>query len=139
TIAAAEPGADPRFVIQEHHARRLHYDLRIEHDGVLVSWAVPKGVPTSPARNRLAVMTEPHPIEYLTFHGEIPRGEYGAGAMTIWDAGTVEIEKWRDDEVIGTFHGAGPLGTARLALIRTDGSGEKSSWLLHRMKHRTPA
>ncbi len=130
----AVPGPLPRFVIQEHHARRLHFDLRIEHDGVLVSWAVPKGVPESPARNRLAVMTEPHPLEYLTFHGEIPRGEYGAGTMTIWDSGTVELEKWRDDEVIGTFTGTGPLGRARLALIRTEGSGEKSSWLLHRMK-----
>jgi len=132
--SATAAGALPRFVIQEHHARARHFDLRIEHDGVLVSWAVPKGVPESPARNRLAVMTEPHPLEYLTFHGEIPRGEYGAGTMTIWDSGTVELEKWRDDEVIGTFTGSGPLGRARLALIRTDGSGEKSSWLLHRMK-----
>ncbi|WP_404475461.1 ATP-dependent DNA ligase [Microbacterium aerolatum] len=141
SVSAA--GALPRFVIQEHHASRLHFDLRIEHDGVLVSWAVPKGVPESPARNRLAVMTEPHPLEYLTFHGEIPRGEYGAGTMTIWDTGTVELEKWRDDEVIGTFTGSGPLGRARLALIRTEGSGEKSSWLLHRMKdqqsHPAPA
>lgn len=127
-------GGLPRFVIQEHHARAKHFDLRIEHDGVLVSWAVPKGFPESPARNRLAVMTEPHPLEYLTFHGEIPRGEYGAGTMTIWDSGTVELEKWRDNEVIGTFTGSGPLGRARLALIRTEGSGEKSSWLLHRMK-----
>ncbi|WP_144797256.1 ATP-dependent DNA ligase [Microbacterium paludicola] len=137
SVTAAGPL--PRFVIQEHHARRTHFDLRIEHDGVLVSWAVPKGVPESPARNRLAVMTEPHPLEYLTFHGEIPRGEYGAGTMTIWDSGTVELEKWRDDEVIGTFTGTGPLGRARLALIRTEGSGEKSSWLLHRMKDPTPA
>lgn len=132
SITAAGPL--PRFVIQEHHARRRHFDLRIEHDGVLVSWAVPRGVPETPARNRLAVMTEPHPLEYLAFHGEIPRGEYGAGTMTIWDSGTVELEKWRDDEVIGTFTGSGPLGRARLALIRTEGSGEKSSWLLHRMK-----
>lgn len=131
-------GPLPRFVIQEHHARRKHFDLRIEHDGVLVSWAVPKGVPESAARNRLAIMTEPHPLEYLTFHGEIPRGEYGSGTMTIWDSGTVELEKWRDDEVIGTFAGSGPLGRARLALIRTEGSGEKSSWLLHRMKDSAP-
>lgn len=133
---AAPTGVEgpPRFVIQEHHARRLHFDLRIERDGVLVSWAVPKGIPDSPDSNHLAVMTEPHPMEYLTFHGEIPRGEYGAGTMTIWDTGTVDIEKWRDDEVIGTFSGIGQLGRARLALIRTGGSGEKSSWLLHRMK-----
>lgn len=132
-------GGATRFVIQEHHASSLHYDLRIEHDGVLVSWAVPKGVPDSPDRNHLAVMTEPHPLEYLTFEGTIPRGEYGAGTMTVWDAGTVELEKWRDAEVIGTFTGrdGGPLGVAHLALIRTRGSGEKSQWLLHRMKPRS--
>lgn len=135
TAVAGAPGA-PRFVIQEHHASRLHYDLRIERDGVLISWAVPKGVPETPDRNHLAVMTEPHPLEYLTFEGEIPRGEYGAGSMTVWDTGTVALEKWRDDEVIGTFTGqaGGRLGSARLALIRTEGEGEKSQWLLHRMK-----
>ncbi len=134
TAIAGAPGA-PRFVIQEHHASRLHYDLRIERDGVLISWAVPKGVPETPDRNHLAVMTEPHPLEYLTFEGEIPRGEYGAGSMTVWDTGTVALEKWRDDEVIGTFTGqaGGRLGSARLALIRTEGEGEKSQWLLHRM------
>ncbi|WP_102193137.1 ATP-dependent DNA ligase [Microbacterium aurantiacum] len=135
-ISAAGGGMTRRFVIQEHHARRLHYDLRIEDRGVLVSWAVPKGVPETADRNHLAVMTEPHPMEYLTFAGTIPAGEYGAGEMTVWDTGTVELEKWRDDEVIGTFTGktGGPLGAARLALIRTGGEGEKSSWLLHRMK-----
>ncbi|MCR2814291.1 ATP-dependent DNA ligase [Microbacterium jiangjiandongii] len=126
----------PRFVIQEHHASRLHWDLRLERDGVLVSWAVPKGVPETPSRNHLAVMTEDHPLEYATFEGEIPRGEYGAGTMTIWDAGVYDLEKWRDDEVIFTAHGrpGGRLGDVRLALIRTDGAGEKSTWLLHRMK-----
>ncbi|HWS50060.1 MAG TPA: ATP-dependent DNA ligase [Microbacterium sp.] len=135
-VAAANHGMTRKFVIQEHHARRLHYDLRIEDRGVLVSWAVPKGVPETADRNHLAVMTEPHPMEYLTFAGTIPAGEYGAGDMTVWDTGTVELEKWREDEVIGTFTGrpGGPLGAARLALIRTGGEGEKSSWLLHRMK-----
>lgn len=133
-VEPSPPGAPPRFVIQEHHARRLHFDLRIERNGVLVSWAVPKGIPEQGERNHLAVMTEPHPLEYLEFHGDIPKGQYGAGSMTIWDTGTVDIEKWRDDEVIATFSGRGPLGRARLALIRTDGDGEKSSWLLHRMK-----
>lgn len=130
----ADASGLPRFVIQEHHARRRHFDLRIERDGVLISWAVPKGVPETSDSNHLAVMTEPHPMEYLSFHGEIPKGEYGAGTMSIWDTGTVELEKWRDDEVIGTFAGVGPLGRVRLALIRTTGEGEKSSWLLHRMK-----
>lgn len=126
----------PRFVIQEHRASRLHWDLRLERDGVLVSWAVPKGVPPTTAKNSLAVMTEDHPMQYLDFAGEIPRGEYGAGIMTVWDTGTYDLEKWRDDEVIATLTGRadGPLGRVRLALIRTEGHGEKSQWLLHRMK-----
>lgn len=130
------PEGLPRFVIQEHHASRLHWDLRLEHDGVLVSWAVPKGVPPTTAKNSLAVMTEDHPMQYLDFAGEIPRGEYGAGIMTVWDTGTYELEKWRDDEVIATLEGApdGPLGRVRVALLRTEGQGEKSQWLLHRMK-----
>ncbi|WP_460774323.1 ATP-dependent DNA ligase [Microbacterium sp. GXF7504] len=139
-VAPTPPGEAPRFVIQEHHARRLHWDFRLERDGVLVSWAVPKGVPETTDKNHLAVMTEDHPLDYGTFEGEIPRGEYGAGHVTIWDAGHYETEKWRDAEVIVTLHGRphGPLGTARLALIRTGGSGEKSSWLLHRMKEQQP-
>ncbi|GAA3627793.1 ATP-dependent DNA ligase [Microbacterium awajiense] len=126
----------PRFVIQEHHASRLHWDLRLERDGVLVSWAVPRGIPPTPGRNNLAVMTEDHPVQYATFEGTIPAGEYGAGTMTIWDDGRYDLEKWRDDEVIFTAEGrpGGPLGRVRLALIRTEGDGEKSSWLLHRMK-----
>ncbi|QLD13067.1 ATP-dependent DNA ligase [Microbacterium oleivorans] len=134
--AAGSSGARPRFVVQEHHARRLHYDLRLERDGVLISWAVPRGIPETPERNHLAVMTEPHPLEYLTFSGDIPAGEYGAGTMSIWDTGTYELEKWRDDEVILTLHGSpgGAAEAARLVLIRTSGSGEKSQWLLHRMK-----
>ncbi|MDF2992696.1 MAG: ATP-dependent ligase [Microbacterium sp.] len=130
------PQGLPRFVVHEHHASRLHWDLRLEHDGVLVSWAVPKGVPATTAKNSLAVMTEDHPMQYLDFAGEIPRGEYGAGIMTVWDTGTYELEKWRDDEVIATLEGRadGPLGRVRLALIRTEGRGEKSQWLLHRMK-----
>ncbi len=133
---AAAPTTTRRFVVQEHHARRLHFDLRLERDGVLVSWAVPRGIPDSPDRNHLAVMTEPHPVAYLDFAGEIPTGEYGAGSMTIWDDGAYTLEKWREDEVIVTLTGrpGGPLGRARLALIRTEGAGEKSQWLLHRMK-----
>ena len=140
-VPASALGADPsderpRFVIQEHHATALHWDFRLEHDGVLVSWAVPRGVPHSYRRNNLAIMTEDHPMEYATFEGTIPAGEYGGGTVTIWDDGRYDLEKWRDDEIIATLEGrpGGPLGRVRLALIRTEGEGEKSSWLLHRMK-----
>ncbi|MGK8487440.1 ATP-dependent DNA ligase [Nocardia asiatica] len=122
------PGGNNRYVVQEHHARRLHWDVRLERDGVLVSWAVPKGPPTSPDQNRLAVHTEDHPMEYLDFHGAIPKGEYGAGEMTIWDSGTYETEKWRDDEVIVRFHGKRLTG--RYALIQTNGN----QWLMHLMR-----
>src|ERR1700687_5643711 len=83
-----------RFVVHEHHARRLHWDLRLERDGVLASWAIPNGIPPTPKENRLAVRTEDHPLQYLDFHGEIPEGEYGAGMMTIWDTGTYETHKF---------------------------------------------
>nr|WP_300144072.1 ATP-dependent DNA ligase [Propionicimonas sp.] len=120
------------FVVQEHHARRLHYDVRLERDGVLVSWAVPKGPPTDPKKNHLAVPTEDHPLEYGSFEGTIPKGEYGGGTVRIWDAGTYDLEKWRDKEVIVVLHGRpdGGLGgrPAKFALIKT---GE--DWLMHRM------
>lgn len=135
--AAATPADElPIFVIQEHHATALHWDFRLERDGVLVSWAVPRGVPHSYKRNNLAIMTEDHPMDYASFEGTIPAGEYGGGSVTIWDDGRYELEKWRDDEIIATLEGrpGGPLGRVRLALIRTQGEGEKSSWLLHRMK-----
>jgi len=123
-----KPGRNNRFVIQEHHARRLHYDLRLERDGVLISWAVPKNLPDAPSVNHLAVHTEDHPLEYLTFEGTIPKGEYGAGKMVVWDTGTYDAEKFRDNEVIMTLHGQRISG--RYALIQTDGD----QWLAHRMK-----
>ncbi|MDQ1128236.1 ATP-dependent DNA ligase [Microbacterium sp. SORGH_AS_0888] len=134
--AATPPAGRPSFVIQEHHASRLHWDFRLERDGVLVSWAVPKGVPPTSARNSLAVMTEDHPLDYGSFEGTIPRGQYGGGKVWIWDAGTYDLEKWHEDEIIVTLRGRpeGPLGNVRLALIRTSGAGERSSWLLHRTK-----
>ena len=121
-------GNDNTFVIQEHHARRLHYDFRLERGGVLVSWAVPKGIPPDTGHNRLAVQTEDHPLDYADFAGIIPRGEYGGGTVTIWDAGTYVTEKWRDGEVIIVLDGQKAKG--RYALIRT----KDNSWLLHRMK-----
>ncbi|MGB2921142.1 MAG: ATP-dependent DNA ligase [Mycobacterium sp.] len=130
-------GNNDKFVIQEHHARRLHYDFRLERDGVLVSWAVPKNLPDRPSVNHLAVHTEDHPMEYLTFAGEIPKGEYGGGQVHVWDTGTYETEKFNDHapdgpdkggEVIVTLHGEKIDG--RYALIQTDGK----NWLAHRMK-----
>jgi bifunctional non-homologous end joining protein LigD len=126
----AESAADERtlrFVVQEHHARSLHWDLRLERDGVLASWAVPKGIPPDPRKNHLAVRTEDHPIEYLEFHGDIPAGQYGAGSMRIWDSGTYETHKWRDKEVMVTFHGERVRG--RYVLFRTD----EKNWMIHRM------
>lgn len=124
--AAAGTG---RFVVHEHHARNLHWDLRLEHGGALLSWALPRGIPQLPDKeaNRLAVRTEDHPLEYIDFRGEIPAGEYGAGQMKIWDSGTYEAEKLRKDEVIATFEGERLRG--RYALFQTGGK----NWIIHRM------
>jgi bifunctional non-homologous end joining protein LigD len=120
-------GRDDTFVVQEHHARRLHWDFRLERGGVLVSWAVPKGLPVDPHENHLAVRTEDHPLEYAAFEGEIPHGEYGGGTVTIWDAGTYELVKWTEDEVEVVLHGRRTEG--RYVLFRTRGK----DWQVHRM------
>jgi bifunctional non-homologous end joining protein LigD len=130
-----EPGAKvprketkaPRFVVQEHHARRLHWDFRLERDGVLVSWAVPKGIPPDPKKNHLAVHVEDHPLDYFDFAGDIPAGNYGAGHVSIWDTGTYETEKFSDREVMVVLHGKRVQG--RYVLFRTDGK----NWMIHRM------
>ena len=124
---APAPEEQLRFVVQEHSARAMHWDLRLEHEGTLVSWAIPKGIPADPKRNNLAVQTEDHPLEYLDFHGEIPAGHYGAGTMKIFDRGTFEVHKWRDKEVMVTFHGERVRG--KYVLFRTDGK----NWMIHRM------
>jgi len=138
--ATSEPAGDtadsaadrPRFVVQEHHARRLHWDLRLERAGTLASWAVPRGIPVHPDEDRLAVRTEDHPLEYLEFEGEIPRGSYGAGTMDVWDSGTYEVEKFDDREVIAVFHGERVQG--RYALFQTRGK----DWMIHRMDPPAP-
>lgn len=116
-----------RFVIQQHSATRLHWDLRLEHDGVLVSWALPRGVPWHPKENHLAVQTEDHPLEYLDFQGDIPEGSYGAGNMRVWDTGTYDIEEWTDRKAVVVLHGARARG--RYALFATRGR----DWMIHRM------
>ncbi len=128
---AAEPSEEQRFVIHEHHARRLHWDLRLERDGALVSWAVPKGLPQDPGENRFAAATEDHPLEYLGFHGEIPAGEYGAGSVSIWDTGTYRTLKWEPAKVEIELHGARVHG--RYALFPIDGEHPAKDWMIHRM------
>ncbi|MGX5718298.1 ATP-dependent DNA ligase [Arthrobacter sp. MAHUQ-56] len=142
---AGIPTGGNSFVIQEHHASRLHWDLRLEHEGVLVSWALPKGVPESGGKNHLAVQTEDHPMDYLTFHGTIPKGQYGAGEMSIWDTGTYELHKWiNGKEVIVTLSGSeggGLGGTRKVALIHTgrgQGKDAESQWLIHLMDKEQP-
>jgi bifunctional non-homologous end joining protein LigD len=125
--ASGDPGS--RFVVHEHHARRLHWDLRLEHDGVLASWAIPNGIPTDPSHNRKAVHVEDHPLDYLDFHGTIPEGNYGAGEIGIWDSGTFTTEKWRTDEVIVVFDGERLSG--RYALFKA--GREEKDWMIHRM------
>ena len=127
TKAKGKKPALPTFVIQEHHARALHWDFRLERDGVLVSWALPKGLPLDPRTNHLAVHVEDHPFDYGKFEGTIPKGEYGAGQVTIWDHGTYETEKWRKDEVIVVLHGKRVTG--RYVLFATD----EKNWMIHRM------
>lgn len=122
-------GRNDTFVIQEHHARRMHWDFRLERDGVLVSWAIPRGLPLDLSRNNLAVHTEDHPLDYAAFAGEIPQGEYGGGSVTIWDRGTYETVKWRPDEVVVVLHGSRPESRGRFALFRT---GDED-WMIHRM------
>jgi bifunctional non-homologous end joining protein LigD len=118
----------PRFVVQEHSARRLHWDLRLEREGVAASWAIPNGIPADPEENRKAVHTEDHPLEYLDFEGVIPPGQYGAGPMRVWDRGTYEVHKWEDGKIVFSFEGERLSG--RYALFR---AGSEKDWMIHRM------
>jgi bifunctional non-homologous end joining protein LigD len=126
---AAGGAAAARFVVHEHHATRLHWDLRLERDGALASWAIPNGIPEDPEHNRKAIHVEDHPLDYLDFEGEIPQGQYGAGEVSVWDRGTYTCEKWREDEVIVTF--AGERLRGRYALFHAGRSTQ--DWMIHRM------
>jgi bifunctional non-homologous end joining protein LigD len=127
TTRKTKKGKKPTFVIQEHHASSLHWDFRLEHDGVLASWALPKGLPLSPDQNHLAVQVEDHPLEYGKFRGTIPEGEYGAGTVSIWDRGHYDCEKWRPREIMVVLHGKRAKG--RYVLFPTTGH----NWMIHRM------
>jgi len=120
--------AKSRFVVQKHQASHLHYDFRLKLGGVLRSWAVPKGLPAESGVRRLAVRTEDHPVEYLDFEGTIPKGEYGAGTVEIWDRGTFELDKEASDRLEFTLHGERFSGG--YALIHTG----KNNWLLLKRK-----
>ncbi|HUP84037.1 MAG TPA: DNA polymerase ligase N-terminal domain-containing protein [Acidimicrobiales bacterium] len=126
-LSELEQKGRPRFVVQEHHATALHWDFRLEKNGVLVSWAVPRGLPPDPRVNHLAVHTEDHPLSYFDFEGSIPRGEYGGGKVILWDQGTYEEEKFSEREVMVVLHGERARG--KHVLFRTDGK----NWMMHRM------
>jgi len=118
------------FVVQEHHARRLHYDTRLERNGVLVSWAVPKGLLMEPGTVHLAVRTEDHPMEYAAFEGEIPHGEYGGGKVIIWDRGTYDTVKWTNDEIQVVFHGQRVEG--QYVFFRPRRGDDSRDWMVRR-------
>jgi DNA ligase D-like protein (predicted 3'-phosphoesterase) len=126
-------GSDhPRFVVHEHHARHLHYDFRLEMDGVLRSWAVPKGPPERPGARRLAIEVEDHPVDYLTFEGTIPEGQYGAGQVRIWDQGTSILEKREPNELKFDLHGRRLAG--QYVLIRLE--QRPRQWLFLKLQER---
>jgi bifunctional non-homologous end joining protein LigD len=122
-----QDGRGDAFVVQEHHARSLHWDVRLERDGVLVSWAVPKGLPLDPATDHLAKQTSDHPTAWGDFAGKVPRGEYGGGTVTVWDRGTYRLNRWREDRVDVVLHGERAAG--RWVFYRTGGD----DWRVHRM------
>jgi DNA ligase D-like protein (predicted 3'-phosphoesterase) len=119
-----------RFVVQEHNASRLHWDFRLEMDGVLKSWAVPKTPPTKPGLRRLAVAVEDHDLDYIDFEGTIPEGEYGAGSVVIWDKGTYQVESIKPDKLVFELHGDKMRG--RYTLVHFTDKAE--NWLLFKTK-----
>ncbi len=132
------------YVIQEHHASHLHWDLRLEEDGVLKSWAIPKEPSTDPKVKRLAVQTEDHPIEYATFEGTIPEGHYGAGTVKIWDSGTYELIEKNENKYVVNIHGKKLKGIYYLIYFKPrwgvqktlTGKEEKKNWLFFKKKEK---
>jgi bifunctional non-homologous end joining protein LigD len=122
----------PIFVVHEHHASRLHYDLRFEMGGVLRSWAMPKGPSMDPSQKRLAVEVEDHLLEYADFEGIIPKGQYGAGPVLIWDRGTYELEQMGEDRILVVLRGEKLEGG--FTLMRMKGKGPPNQWLLVKRK-----
>jgi len=130
---SGEPSGEGRvYVIQRHDASHLHYDLRLEIGGVLKSWAIPKEPPLQHGVKRLAVQTEDHPLEYASFEGVIPEGEYGAGRVEIWDKGSFELIERSPDKYIVNIHGRRLTGL--YALIRFTRSGDEKNWLFFKKK-----
>jgi DNA ligase D-like protein (predicted 3'-phosphoesterase) len=119
-----------RFVVQRHDASRLHWDFRLEMDGVLKSWAVPKEPPTRPGLRRLAVVVEDHDLDYIDFEGTIPEGEYGAGTVEIWDRGTYDLESRKPEKIVFELHGERMKG--RYTLVHFTDKAE--NWLLFKTK-----
>jgi len=139
---ARKAGGELSYVIQKHDATRLHFDFRLELDGVLKSWAVTKGPSLDPAEKRLAVRTEYHPLEYGTFEGTIPKGQYGGGTVMLWDRGTWtpenEPHKGLEDGKLGfTLHGERLKGSFALVRMRPDGKSRRENWLLIKHKDET--
>ena len=131
-------GRQPIFVVQRHDARRLHYDFRLERNGALASWAVPKGIPLEPGQRGLAVHVEDHPLDYANFEGEIPKGQYGAGTVEIWDRGTYElVEEKRDGGLTVRLHGERLQGLWTLVPAHLD--GDPKNWLILRKRTEAPA
>jgi DNA ligase D-like protein (predicted 3'-phosphoesterase) len=128
-----KPSEALRFVIQEHHARNLHYDLRLEREGVLKSWAIPKEPPRTSGIKRLAVETEDHPVGYGEFEGEIPQGEYGAGTVAIWDRGSYLPLEWEDTSIVLQVKAKKLKGTFCLIKLKPTDADDKN-WLFFRKK-----
>lgn len=121
-----------KFVVQEHHASHLHYDFRLEIQGVLRSWAIPKGPSMNPTEKRLAILVEDHELDYIDYEGVIPEGQYGSGAVVIWDSGTYELIENLDDKITFTLNGNKLKG--EFSLIRLKRSANGNEWLLIKKK-----